>query len=524
MLRRAEVVPWLRRRWPWLAMWLVMSLAFARPMWLPRILPLHDLPNHLGRITAWHHLDHPAWNLSTYYARSLGLVPYLGHYLPVHLLAYVTGSVIRANLIYLVTYFLAAPLCGLALARATGRSPLFAFLILPVCIGTMLQWGFISFCVGGILMLLSAAMLFRLIDQPSIGRAGLVLVLTASLYLCHILPWAAFGLYAVMLCIIELGCRRWRTALWVAAATAPTLLLFWGGLRHAAHVGYMNSELKLQIEWDAPPRFLTRATTFFNLISKTTVDDYLLIGLALLVVVLIVTDGGPEAAPRRITARIPLLVLLLFACGLATPFAVKRPFNWWMINQRFFFLIGLVACFVPRGPLVGWRRVALLAGLLASLLLPLRLGRAYVDFSNRAQPIFNLINMAPLGATILMVHSPSLPGQGRNFEDPVVGPGMTVWRELYNYPLVLRGGYSPYLYDNGFPVKSLIDVPHPKVESALVQVFSHTETEFDAALLAPHWDYFLVRDDNLGNLPPDGVVQVGSEGGWVLLRSLLRTH
>jgi len=511
----------MRRRGWWILLWLVLSLAFARPMWLPKVLPLHDLPNHLGRITAWHYLNNPAWNVSTYYERSLGLVPYLGHYLPVHLLTYLTGSVIRANLIYLIAYFLAAPLCGLALARATGRSPLLAFLVLPVAIGTMLQWGFISFCVGGILMLLATASLYRLIDEPRLGRAALVLFLTACLYLSHILPWASFGAYAAVLVVIELISRRWRAAFYVIGATVPSLLLFWGGLRHAAGVGYVKTETSMAFEWDLPGRFLARATTYFNLISKTNLDDYLLIALVLLVITLVLTDGGPEAKPRRIAARIPLFVLVLFLMGLAAPFAVKRPFNWWMINQRFFFLIALVACFLPRGTLASWRRVLLLVGLAASLWLPMRLGRAYKDFSKRAQPIVDLINQAPLGATVLMVHTPSAPGQNRNFEDPLVGPGMTVWRELYNYPLVLRGGYSPYLYDDGFPVKVRTELPHPKVESALVQINSHDETEFNAAVLATKWDYFVVRDDNLSNLPPDGLVQVAQEGGWTLLRSLL---
>ena len=521
---RAEVVAWLRRRGPWLALWLFLGLSFARPMWLPRILPLHDLPNHLGRITAWHYLDHPAWNLTPYYQRSLGLVPYLGHYLPVHLLAYVTGTVIRANLVYLVTYILVAPLCGLALARATGRSPLLAFLVLPICIGTMLQWGFISFCVGGVLMLLAAAVLYRLIDEPRLWRVGVLLVVTASLYLCHVLPWGAFGLYAAVLVLVELGARRWRSALYVIAGTVPTLLLFWGGLRHAARVGYVNTDSSTAIEWNLPGRFLARRTTYFNIISKTNLDDYILIGLVLLVLILIFSDGGPTGVPRRVAMRIPLFVLLLFVCGLATPFAVKRPFNWWMINQRFFFLLGLVGCFLPRGPLLGWRRVALLVGLAVSLILPMRLGRAYQDFSKRAMPIIDLINQAPLGATVLLVHTPSTPGSNRNFEDPLIGPGMTTWRELYNYPLVLRGGYSPYLYDNGFPVKALTELPHPKVESALVQVYSHDETEFNAAFLGQYWDYFVVRDDNLANLPPDGVVVVTSQGGWTLLRSLIHTN
>src|SRR6202012_4927353 len=121
-----EILDFGKRHRFWLAVWLPLSLWFVSPLWSARLLPLHDLPNHLARITALHHLNDPSWNLAAYYRRSIQLVPYLGHFYLVHLLAYVTGSVISANLVFMIAYILATPLCGMAFARATGRSPYLA--------------------------------------------------------------------------------------------------------------------------------------------------------------------------------------------------------------------------------------------------------------------------------------------------------------------------------------------------------------------------------------------------------------
>ncbi len=508
----------------WLALALVLGAWFARPLWVAPLLPLDDLPNHLARITAYHYLDDPRWHLSPYYERSLGLVPYLGHFYPVHLLTYIFRTVTRANLVYMTLYIVTAPLCGWSYARATGRSPWLALLLLPLAVGYFFQWGFISFCVGALLVLPACALLYRLLDDEGRGwkRAAGLGLLTCVLYLCHILPWGAFGGYAALLLLIELGNGRWRGPLAAAASMAPSLLLMAIGWQRAHSVGYFHSGQKYEAVDDGPWTLMRRIALMFNLFQKQNVDEWIQLGIILLIVLLMVSDRGPEAEPWRKRARIPLaFVAFLLMAGL-TPFWIMKPFNWWMINLRFLMLAAAVGIFLPRGSIRGARAVMLGFGVAASMLLPLYMARNYRDFSSRAEPIVQLIKQTPFGSNTLVLHTPVNSLGGRSFADPVMAPEMALWRELYNYPLVLRGGFDPYMYDDGFPIHRIASLEYPKVESALVKIFSAEETKFKPERMVFGWDYFIVKDDYLEAMPPDGMIKVDTIGHWSLFHNLLK--
>jgi hypothetical protein len=151
------------------------------------------------------------------------------------------------------------------------------------------------------------------------------------------------------------------------------------------------------------------------------------------------------------------------------------------------------------------------------LLLPSRMARHYINFSRRAAPLIALIQTTPLGSNTLMLHPPP----PRAFDDPTVAPGMATWRELYNYPLVYRGGYDPYLYDDGFPIRRIRGLPAPKVERAAETVHMPSETQFDPQSMMQDWDYFIVPTESLNAMPPDGVKSIATAGRWTLFRNLL---
>ena len=500
----------------WLAIWLPLALWFAHPLWSARLLPLHDLPNHLARISALHHLNDPSWNLAAYYRRSIQLVPYLGHFYLVHLLAYVTGSVISANLVFMVAYILATPLCGLAFARATGRSPYLAFLLLPLAVSIYFQWGFIAFCAGVMLLLPALAALYRLLDSPSRTRAIVVGVWCAALYLFHIVPWAGFGLYAIILIACELTAKRLRGPILAAIAMAPSLLMLVIGMRQARSFGYLGNH-RYEAVTDTPGKLLSRALSLTNWWQTENRDEWILIGLMLALLVLVVSDSGDADEPWRQRLRIPLAFCLFIALSLATPFWIRQPFNWWMVNQRFLLPAACLALFFPRGPIRGPRAGILAAAIVASAWLPPAMARHYRDFSNRAAPLIALIQTPPLGSNTLVLTLP-----GHSFEDPELAPQMTIWRELYNYPLVYRGGYDPYLYDDGFPIKRIAELPAPKVARAAETIHSPDETKFHAESMLRAWDYVIVSDEDRDVLPPDGMLEVKRAGHWTLYRSLLR--
>jgi hypothetical protein len=221
-----------QRNFFWAA-WLILGVWFLVPLWAVRVVPLHDLPNHLARITALHYLGDPSWNLRPFYQRSLSLVPYLGHYYVVHLLTYVFGTVTRANLVFMSIYVLSVPLAARALLLSLGRSPLLALLAYPIAVGYFFQWGFIAYCLAGALMLWGCAELHRHLETPTRASAARLFFACLCIYLCHVLPWALFGAYAMVLLIVELRRRRIGGALWASSALLPVAEHQMGGLAAA---------------------------------------------------------------------------------------------------------------------------------------------------------------------------------------------------------------------------------------------------------------------------------------------------
>lgn len=518
----AELRATLRRHRWWLAVAIPLAIWYAHPLWSARVLPLHDLPNHLARITALHYLGDPRWNLQPYYERSLQLVPYLGHFYVVHLLTYVTRSVVVANLIFMTAYIVVTPLCGLVFARATGRSPWLALLLLPLSVSIFFQWGFISFCCGVMLMLPAMAALYRLYDAPTLRGAIFVALGTAALYFFHIVPWGALGLYGILLALVEAAHRRWRGPLYAAAAMAPSLVLFAVGLRQARSFNYFGGG-RYEALNDTPGKLISRAAGMLDWFQSQNVDEWVALGLMLILVLLLASDGGArtdrEAGldPWRRRIRIPLAFVVFLALAFATPFWVKRPFNWWMINQRFLLPAACVAVFLPRGPIRGARLVLVGAAVALMLVLPRELTLHYREFSRRAAPIIDLVRLTPYGSNTLLLHPP-----GRSYEDPALAPHMTIWREVYNYPLVYRGGFDPYLYDDGFPVRRKAALAAPKVARAAELTFAPEDARFNATTMAQGWDYFIVPEDYRDAMPADGAVVVRDAGSWTLYRNIMK--
>ncbi len=503
----------------WILCWALLSFWFIRPLWVAEILPLNDLPNHLGRITALHYLNDPRWNLSQFYARSLGLVPYLGHFYPVHLMTYLFGTVTRANRVYMSIYIAAAPLCGLAFARALNRDPWLPMLLLPISVGVFFQWGFISFCVGTMLMLPTCALFYRLIDEPTLGRAIALMFCTVTLYLCHVLPWGAFGLYAGVLLILEIPARRWRSIAFAVPAMLPSVAVLAMGLVHAGDTGYIKHE-KYLAQTDSPTKLLERSVRLLDLWQRQSIDEYIQLGLVAIVFFLLLTDRPKDAEPARTRLRLPLAFLLFMLLAFVAPYWIRQPFNWWMINIRFWMLVAAVGVFLPRGNIAGTRRVVLMLGLAVSTVIPYYMARHFRSFSARVMPLIKLIKRTPLGSTTLLLHQPA--SHGRNFDDWEMAPEMSHWREIYNYPLVYRGGYDPYLYDDGFPVKRIHELPAPIVESAANWGTPDTR-RFDQYKHLEGWDYFIVKSEYADTLPADGSRLVDHEGDWQLHQNLQKT-
>lgn len=79
---------------------LVAVVAACLPIWVPRYLPLFDLPNHLAAVFVWRHLHDPAYGLAEFYRLRLIPAPYWGYYLPLYLMSFVVPLEVASKLFF----------------------------------------------------------------------------------------------------------------------------------------------------------------------------------------------------------------------------------------------------------------------------------------------------------------------------------------------------------------------------------------------------------------------------------------
>src|SRR5688572_2353390 len=133
----------------------------AAPLWVGRYVPLLDLPQHLAITTVLLHHGDPAWELAAYFEPQPGeLTPYWAHYLALEWLGRVMPVDVAAR-IFLSLYVVALPFAAMALARALGRPPSVALLVIPLALNGNLYYGFIAYCWSVVLMLWALALLAR---------------------------------------------------------------------------------------------------------------------------------------------------------------------------------------------------------------------------------------------------------------------------------------------------------------------------------------------------------------------------
>jgi hypothetical protein len=177
---------------------------------------------------------------------------------------------------------------------------------------------------------------------------------------------------------------------------------------------------------------------------------------------------------------------------------------------------------LPRGPIGGARAIVLGAAIVVACVMPGVTMRVYKDFAVRISPLLRLIQATPMGSNTLVVHTEPRPQRPAPLDDFRLQPRMDLWRELYNYPLVLRGGFDPYLYDDGFPVKRKKELAAPIYETAALLRKHADESVFQPRRMLHGWDFVIVRDDNRDVLPVDGVTLIAEQGQWGLYRNLLK--
>src|SRR5919197_179362 len=90
------------RRWPELALAVLLLAAAATPFWAGRFLPFLDLPQHLGLAAVVARFDDPSTAFARYYEIDRSVTPYWGYYGAMWMLARVVPLELANRLLFLL--------------------------------------------------------------------------------------------------------------------------------------------------------------------------------------------------------------------------------------------------------------------------------------------------------------------------------------------------------------------------------------------------------------------------------------
>lgn len=466
----------------------VCALASLSPLFVAKYLPLLDAPNHLAAIAIWHRFPDPQFGFAEHYELNLHPVPYWGYFGAVHLLAYAL-PLAWANKVFLALVVVALPLSFAWFLKAHGRPPILG------AAGLLLAWnynmalGFVAYMAGLALFLCACALLARLGDRPSRRLLGANVAVGFGLYFLHPL---AFLLWLPTL-VVYVPKQA------VPIAFLPVLLFLWQLVTSSGH-GMKTTGLAIAGRWNSPAANL--AQFFPHLFDFVGSGLRLGLGIALIaswILALLLVRRGAAPRDRRPLLLFSMVVVLYFVL----PEHLLRPMNWWMVNGRLAVLVALLAfaCVAP-GRLSGWRALATVLPLcLATGVYGVAMARRFHDFDTRAASFRRVVAKLPYNPSVLTLVYP-----------PLGDPAATVdaYREFPSYVQIERGGYNPWSWPGGFPMRTRQGADRPAPPG-------HHPEAFDYATHGAAYQFFLTRNEP-ASFPARELALVTQDGPWRLWR------
>lgn len=176
--------------------YLVLLPFFLLPLMQTRFLPGLDLPFHLSMADMLRKAGEPGSPYAGLYSSTLGLKPYELHYLLLLGLAHVM-TLVQAHALITAAYVAGLPLAMSFLLHVFGRSRIPALLAFPLAYNLCFHYGFFSFTLSLLPLLLLLACLARLLAEarrPALW-ASLAAASALTLFATHLQNFA-FGLAA----------------------------------------------------------------------------------------------------------------------------------------------------------------------------------------------------------------------------------------------------------------------------------------------------------------------------------------
>jgi hypothetical protein len=491
--------------------WVGLSILLLLPVWHQRLLPMLDTPNHLALARAWHSFHDASFKIADFYELRVKPLPYFLFYFSIHALMYLFPIEV-ANKVFLSAYLLLFPLSVLVLTRVLKRSPWLALCAFPIAFNPNWIYGFSSYLMSTCFMFLSFAALIRWLREHQQRDLGLLFLYCMLCYLAHVLTWFVFGLGAIGLLVLYR--RRWRAALWAAAAMFPTVILGLCSAYEESNEHAFVKAAKFEASWHDFPTLVIEFPRRVLEIFPGNLDMVVLAVVAATTLVLLFRFGtrlkDQDALEHQ---QLPLLLYIMGAAYLLLPYHITSPMQWFHVTQRVPSMMAPLLFLLPAVPataITRQRRLLLVPLIVASLVLPIKLAVLYKDFSRRNQPFMYLVSKLPRGARVLVVYRGMMRGQHSEEKsgDPVTS-GPVYW-QFSSWPMALNGGYSPYLFDQGIPVR-------PKIKLAAPDWF--TPDKFDLRQ-APEFDYYLIHNPPESMEREPALATVDQLGEWTLYQRI----
>ena len=453
---------YLKQHGIFIGLWLALTAMVLVPVWSQRLLPMLDTPNHLALVRGWHSYYDPSYHLAEYYDLRVRIVPYFLFYWSIHMLMYVF-SIEVANKIFLSAYLILFPLAILYLSRVLRRSHWLALGAFALAFNMNWIYGFSSYLMGTAMMFFALAGLIGYLRYQSQVSLLVLFVATMLAYLSHVMPWAVFGVCAIVLLLYHW--RRWRRGISASLAMFPTVIMaVTAYAEDSLEKGYMKQGEGFAGTFRDFPTALLEFPRRIMELFPGTLDSWVLATLAATVLGLAWWKGThvPEDNAED-AGELPIVLWVLGILYPILPYAMAKPMSWWNISPRLPSMMAPLILLLPAARLEGRLRLIVAPMVLACMILPIKLRSLYRDFSRRNLPAMELISRVPRGANTLLVLRGMMfgPHPEENSGDPATAA--PVYWHFPSWPTVLNGGYDGYVFDQGIPVVPKKGKKPPKV-------------------------------------------------------------
>jgi hypothetical protein len=480
----------------------LLAVAALVPVWSARVLPMLDIPAHLALVRGWHDLGDASYRLGEHYALRIRPVPYLLYYACVNALMHVAPIEI-ANKLVLSVYLVALPASVATLARALGRSPWLGLAAFALAYNPAWTFGYASYLTSVPVFFFALAALCTHLDSGGRRALGGFAALSLLTYFGHVLTWAALVGITFVYLLWDRAPRVRRAH--AALALVPSLALFAltiadeRGSRAYVHGAPVASEA-FRGSWRTPLEALAELPRRTLDLFPGHVDTAVLLVVMATTAWLVVRQG--IAGSRRLVVAI----VVVAAMWLLLPYEISKPVVFFQISGRLPPLLATLCLLLPAVREDGAPRPLFFAPALASLVLFAVLTVLYCDFDRRNVAFFSIVDGLPRGTSTLVVTREMMSGEHPEEKtgDPATSsPAYWCWN---SWPMVLKGGYAPYAFDQGVPIvptHRLAVPPFPPPDDL-------------AREQAPGFDFYLLRRPTEVQRASTAWHEVRRAGEWVL--------